>query len=303
MKKLTLLLSLSLLTSIAFCQINITELERVDGLWTKKGELKPYNGDFKETFEDGKMKGIGTFVDGKLEGLRIQYFPNGNKRTEKYYKNSYPHGMAKEFYENGTLKQSGEFVNNKESGFWYIYYPSGNKNVESTFVDGVQQGKYIELSENGELIAQYFFRNGKAEYDDEFTELIKKASEMTGRFVPQEAIELFDKAIELNPTVAYVYFARGTAYSNIFDYNRAIEDYDKALKIDPDYFEVYVNRASAKINQFTSKGNLNPTTEQTQSACEDLYKAKELGDKSIATKDMIYMYCKNNKATNKKKKN
>ncbi len=62
MKKLTLLLSFSLLTSIAFCQINITEFERVDGLWTKKGEPKPYDGDFKETFEDGKTKGTGTFV-------------------------------------------------------------------------------------------------------------------------------------------------------------------------------------------------------------------------------------------------
>jgi len=302
MRKLSLLLSLCLLTTLAFCQINITELERVDGLWTKKGESKPYNGDFKETFEDGKTKGTGKFVDGQLEGLRIQYFPNGNKRTEKNYKDAYPHGTAKEFYENGTLKQIGEFVNNKESGVWLIYYPSGNKHVESTFVDGVQQGKYIELSENGALIAQYYFRDGKAGYSDEFTELINKASEITGKFIPEESIELFDKAIKLNPTVAYVYFARGTAYSNTFDYNKAIEDYDKALEINPNYVEVYVNRANAKINQFTSKGNIDPTPEQTQSACEDLYKAKELGDKSIDTEDMLYLYCKNNKPRKKKNK-
>ena len=302
MKKLTLLLSFSLLTSLAFSQINITELERVDGLWTKKGEQKPYNGDFRQLFEDGGTKGSGTFVNGQLEGPRIQYFPNGKKRTEKHYKNAYPHGTAKEFYENGTLKQIGEFVNKKESGIWIIYYPSGNKHVESTFVDGVQQGKYVEFSDKGELITQYFFRDGKAEYSDEFTELIDKASEMTGRFIPKEAIELFDKAIELNPTVAYVYLARGTAYSNTFDYNKAIEDYNKALKINPNYKEVYVNRASAKVNQFTSKGNINPTPEQTQSACEDLYKAKELGDTSIGTEDMIYIHCKKNKPKKKKKK-
>ena len=302
MKKLTLLLLLSLLTSFAFSQINITELERIDGLWTKKGESKPFNGDFKEIFEDGKTKGTGTFVDGQLEGLRIQYFQNGNKRTEKNYKDSYPHGTAKEFYENGELKQIGEFVNNKESGIWIIYYPSGSKHVESTFIDGVQHGKYMEFSKKGKLKVQYFFRDGKAEYSDEFMELINKASEMTGKFIPQEAIELFDKAIELNPTVAYVYFARGTAYSNTFDYEKAIEDYNKALEINPNYMEVYVNRASAKINQFTSKGNLDPTPEQTQSACEDLHKAKELGDKSIATEDMIYLYCKKNKSKKKKKK-
>lgn len=300
MKKLTLLLSLSLLTSFVFGQINITELERVDRLWVKKGESTPFNGDFKETFEDGQIKGSGTFVKGQLEGLRIQYFLNGNKQTEKNYKNAYPHGTAKEFYKNGTLKQTGDFVNNKESGIWTIYYSSGNKHVESTFVDGVQQGKYLEFSEKGDLIAQYFFRDGKAEYSDKFTELINKASEMTGRFIPKEAIVLFDKAIELNPTVAYVYFARGTAYSNTFDYTKAIEDYNKALEINPNYIEVYANRANAKINQFTSKGNLEPTPEQTQSACEDLYKAKDLGDKSITTEDMIYLYCKENKPKKKK---
>ncbi len=149
MKNLLIIFSLSILTSTAFGQINITELERVDGLWTKKGDNQPYNGDFKETFE---IKGTGTFVKGQLEGLRVQYFPNGNKRTEKNYNDAYPHGTAKEFYENGTLKQFGEFVNNRESGIWTIFYPSGNKHVESAFVDGVQQGKYIELSEKGDLI-------------------------------------------------------------------------------------------------------------------------------------------------------
>lgn len=302
MKRLLIIFSLSILTSTAFGQINITELERIGGLWTKKGDNQPYNGDFKETFEDGSIKGTGTFVNGQLEGLRIQYFSSGNKRTEKNYKDAYPNGTAKEFYENGTLRQVGEFVNNREAGIWTIYYPSGNKHVESTFVDGVQQGKYIELSEEGDLITQYFFRDGKAGYSDEFTELINKASEMTGRFITKEAIDLFDKAIELNPTVAYVYFARGTAYSNTFDYIKAIEDYDKALAINPNYIEVYVNRASSKINQFTSKGNLDPTPEQTQSACEDLYKAKELGDKSIATEDMIYLYCKKIISHKKKKK-
>ena len=64
MKKITLLFSCFLLTSLVFGQINITELERVDGLWTKKGENKPYNDDFKETFEDGSKKGTGTFVNG-----------------------------------------------------------------------------------------------------------------------------------------------------------------------------------------------------------------------------------------------
>jgi antitoxin component YwqK of YwqJK toxin-antitoxin module len=302
MRKFMLLFSLSILTSIAFGQVNITDLEKVEGLWTKKGASQPYNGDFKETFEDGSTKGTGTFVNGQLEGLRVQYFPNGKISTKKEYKGAYPHGKAYEYYEDGILKQEGVFENNKEVGTWSLYYRNGNKKAVLTFESGVQNGPYFEYNEKGILTKQYYFKNGKAEYSDEFNELIKKASEMTGRFIPKEAIELFDKAIELNPTVAYVYFARGTAYSNTFVYTKAIEDYNKALEINPNYVEVYANRASAKINQFTSKGNLDPTSEQTQSACEDLHKAKELGDESIATEDMIYLYCKKNKPKKKKKK-
>lgn len=291
MKSLLLLLSFNMLTLTAFAQVDIADLERVEGLWTKKGENQPYTGDFKETFEDGSIKGTGTFVNGQLEGLRIQYFPNGKVSTKKEYKGAYPHGKAYEYYEDGTLRQEGTFNNNQEIGTWTVYYPNGDKRVVMTFESGVQHGPYFEYNEEGVLTRQFYFKNGKAEYSDEFTALIKQASQMSGRFIPQEAIELYDKAIELNPTVAYVYFARGTAYSNALDFSKAIEDYNRALEINPNYTEVYVNRASAKINQFTTKGNLDPSPVQTQSACDDLYKAVELGDKSIATEDMIYLYC------------
>ena len=46
MRKIILLVLVSLITNISFSQVNITDLERVDGLWTKKGESKPYSGDY-----------------------------------------------------------------------------------------------------------------------------------------------------------------------------------------------------------------------------------------------------------------
>lgn len=301
MKTLTLIIFLSAVWSYSHSQINITELERIGGLWTKKGDSKPYNGDFIETFENGEIKGTGTFVNGQLEGLRIQYYSNGQKRTEKQYKGAYPHGISKEFYEDGTLKQTGEFVDNKENGTWIAYYPNGNKHAVLTFENGIQQGPYFEYDQEDKLTRQFYFRNGKADYSDEFRNLVNEASEITDKFIPPEAIELYNKAIELNPTVSQTYLMRGTAYSNMFKYELAISDYNKALELNPNYMEAYANRGSAKINQFTSKGNLDPTPEQTSSACEDFHKAKELGDNSVGTEDMIYLYCKKNKKKKKKK--
>jgi antitoxin component YwqK of YwqJK toxin-antitoxin module len=149
MRKYLLTIGLLLYCSLSFAQINIEELVRVEGIWTKKGDSKPYNGDFKETFDNGSTKGTGTFLNGQLEGLRVQFYPNGKKKTEKEYKGSYPHGKSKEFYENGTLKQEGEFEDNKEHGTWTLYHINGQKKAVLTFVHGVQTGPYFEYDEQG----------------------------------------------------------------------------------------------------------------------------------------------------------
>ena len=52
-----------------------------------------------------------------------------------------------------------------------------------TFDNGTQSGPYYEYDNEGNLVRQFYFKNGKAEYSDEFTQLISKASEMTGRFI------------------------------------------------------------------------------------------------------------------------
>lgn len=302
MKNIILLLTFSFLITATFGQVNINELERIDGLWTKKGDTKPYNGDFKETYENGSIKGTGTLIDGKLEGQRIQYFPNGKISSDKEYKEAYPHGKATEYYEDGTLKLEGSFENNKEVGIWTLYYPNGNKEAVLTFDSGVQNGPYYEYNENGILTKQYYFKNGEGGYSDEFMNFGKKALELSREFNYEEAIKMYDKAIEVNPTVAQAYFNRGACKGNNFDFEGAIEDYNKAIEINPQFMEAFGNRGNAKINMYTSKGTLHPTPEQTASACEDLNKAKELGDNTIGTEDMIYLHCKKNKPKKKTKK-
>ena len=122
MRKIILLALVILITNVSLGQINITDLERVDDLWTKKGERKPYSGDFIQKYDNGQTKGIGTFKKGQLSGIRIQYYVNGNKMSEKEYKNAYPNGSAKEFFENGIIKQQGnlKIIKKTERGYFII---------------------------------------------------------------------------------------------------------------------------------------------------------------------------------------
>ena len=67
------------------------------------------------------------------------------------------------------------------------------------------------------------------------------------------AINGFDRAIELNPSLVEAYNNRAVAYQRQGDLNRAITDFDKAIDLKPNYATAYNNRGSAYHNQ----GDLN----------------------------------------------
>jgi len=83
---------------------------------------------------------------------------------------------------------------------------------------------------------------------------------------PKRAIELLDKAIELDPGDAITYLLRGTAYVELKQYDRAIQDYDKAIALDPGDATVYFNRGIAYMG-----------LRRVSQGCADLTKACELG--------------------------
>jgi tetratricopeptide (TPR) repeat protein len=79
------------------------------------------------------------------------------------------------------------------------------------------------------------------------------------------AIEDYNKAIELKPDFAEAYNNRGNTYSDKGEYDNAIEDYNKAIKLKPDFAVAYNNRGNA----YYYKG-------EYDNAIEDFNKAIEL---------------------------
>lgn len=61
-----------------------------------------------------------------------------------------------------------------------------------------------------------------------------------------DAMESFDKAIELNDELAGAYSGRGSIYYEQQEYDKALEEYDKAISISPDFdmaYAAFSNRA------------------------------------------------------------
>lgn len=112
-----------------------------------------------------------------------------------------------------------------------------------------------------------------AEQDYKFylNEGIEKTNQ--GKF--EEAIEVIEKAQNLNPQNALTYFSKAIAYHNLNELRAAYENYDKALKLDNKMIDAYYNKAQA-ILAFEDK-----TESEYKEALSLLEKATELDEKFI----------------------
>lgn len=94
----------------------------------KVSEIRNYkddvlNGEFKDFFDGVNLRSKGTYVDGKMEGRVVYYYPNGTEVAAGYYRNGLKVGpwiyrtetgkvREKELYRNGVLaspKETDEF--------------------------------------------------------------------------------------------------------------------------------------------------------------------------------------------------
>jgi len=82
-----------------------------------------------------------------------------------------------------------------------------------------------------------------------------------------KALDLLNKAIELNPDDAIDYNNRGTALYKLGRYQRAIEDFNRAIHLDPNDTYAYNNRGNAYYDLGKRKR-----------ACDDWRKVCELGN-------------------------
>ncbi len=60
----------------------------------------------------------------------------------------------------------------------------------------------------------------------------------------QEAVKIYEKAIQLKPDFAEAYFNRGNALKEIGQLELAVESYEKAIQFKPDYAMAYSNRGN-----------------------------------------------------------
>jgi tetratricopeptide (TPR) repeat protein len=188
---------------------------------------------------------------------------------------------------NGKLKQKGSFIDAKETGLWQVFYSTGKIKRQSTVVNGKQDIPKEELK---------------------FYTLLDKGKDLMKEGDYKTAIKRLDDAEKLNQSYSDLYFYRGTAKLDNFDFDNAIIDFDKAIEIEPLYMEAISNRAFARLRKYEFKDSrtLSKTKEVTILAakdkvpipkddqdkiCADLNLGYQLGDRKPMIIDAIKNYC------------
>ena len=149
-----------------------------------------------------------------------------------------------------------EQLNNKDVFYWWQ-----KKYLEISKSESVDQNELlIELNDAKEkletlkkesLINVFEKRGVKRNSSINYGELGDEKYDL-GEF--DEAIELFNLAIEQDPSNAFNFHSRGAAKDSLGKYKEAIKDYNKAIKIDPYHADFFNSRAAtrAKLSQFSS---------------------------------------------------
>lgn len=71
-----------------------------------------------------------------------------------------------------------------------------------------------------------------------------------------EAIKDYNRAIILDPKDEGAYYNRGNTYAKLENFKEAINDFSKAIELKPDYAEAYLNRGTAKVKLKNYQGGL-----------------------------------------------
>jgi antitoxin component YwqK of YwqJK toxin-antitoxin module len=135
-------------------------------------EQAPYTGWAKSIYDNGQIKDLRHFKDGKYDGLATHWYQHGQKESEANYKDGTKDGPSTYWYVNGQKAAVGNFKDGKRNGLWAGWYENGQKEGECSF----KAGKLVTANTwkpNGEMCTVTNLKDGNGvivEYNEDGTE-------------------------------------------------------------------------------------------------------------------------------------
>jgi len=101
-----------------------------------------------------------SYVNGRVEGKRVCYYPSGRKFSEMTFQNGLAQGKTTTWYEDGTVASTDQMDQGLPHGVQTLYYRSGKKLTETPHVHAVTNGTCRHFLPDGRLYGLSTFRDG-----------------------------------------------------------------------------------------------------------------------------------------------
>jgi hypothetical protein len=100
------------------------------------------------------------YVNGRMEGKRVCYYPSGKKFSEMNFRGGLAEGKSTTWYEDGTIASTDHMDQGLPHGIQTLYFGSGRKSTETPHVHAVAHGTCRHYLPDGRLFGLSTFQDG-----------------------------------------------------------------------------------------------------------------------------------------------
>ena len=94
---------------------------------------KRANGKSRGWWPNGQIKQVRTYKNGKHHGPWTEWHINGQKKKVVMFNNKLRDGLWTEWWANGQKRLEGTYKKNKKVGVWTVWYENGTKKKEEIY--------------------------------------------------------------------------------------------------------------------------------------------------------------------------
>jgi antitoxin component YwqK of YwqJK toxin-antitoxin module len=94
------------------------------------------------------------------EEVKVEYYWNGNKKSEIHYKDGKEDGVFTLWYDDGIKEYEQHFVDGKQDGVFTLWNKLGTKINEGHWKDGKENDVWTWWNEHGTIQMEYHWKDG-----------------------------------------------------------------------------------------------------------------------------------------------
>lgn len=108
---------------------------------------------------DGNLTEISYLKDGLKDSTSTLYYPTGEVKAIGTFREGRAEGMIKSFYKDGTSQSDCHYKNGRKDSVQVYYYPNGEISYIGLMLNGKREGTHVYKHENGKIWQEIIFRN------------------------------------------------------------------------------------------------------------------------------------------------